>query len=192
MKNIAILASGAGSNAREIIKHFKNSSEINVKIIACNKTNAGVLDIAKSAQIKTLHISTENFKQTDDFLTTLIVEKIDWIILAGFLWKIPENIIGHYNNKIINIHPALLPKYGGKGMYGSHVHKAVLAAKEKEHGISIHFVNKNYDDGKIIFQSKFYISPTDNQADIESKIHKLEHRYFPQIIQEVITKDSNK
>lgn len=186
MKKIAILASGGGTNAREIINYFKDSKSIEVTTIGCNNPNAGVLKIAGKNNIPTTLLTRDNFKFGEAYLNELLDKKIDYIILAGFLWKVPVSFIQAFPNKIINIHPALLPKFGGKGMYGSHVHKAVMDAKEKETGITIHYVNKHYDKGAIILQAKFDIKKTDKQEDIETQIHFLEHLHFSKIIEEIV------
>src|SRR6202000_2292377 len=151
MKQIAIFASGAGSNAARIIDHFRNHSSVQVSLIVCNKPGAGILDIAAEEGIPVLMIEKEAFFRGDGYVSALKERKIGWIILAGFLWKIPGTLVRAYPGSIINIHPALLPKYGGKGMYGSFVHEAVVQAKEKETGITIHYVDELYDHGQIIF-----------------------------------------
>ncbi len=151
MKKIVILASGSGTNAENIIKYFKHSPVAKVALVLSNKKNAKVLEKAKLLDIKTLTFNKKDFYESD-LILKLLKKEADYIILAGFLWKVPEKIVKTFPNKIINIHPALLPKYGGKGMYGNNVHKAVIAHKEKETGITIHYVNENYDEGAIIFQ----------------------------------------
>lgn len=186
MKKIAILASGGGTNAREIIKYFKESKKIQVINIGCNNSKAGVLDIAKQNNIPTTLLTKENFKEGNEYLEELKRLDVDWVILAGFLWKVPPYFIQDFKDKIINIHPSLLPKFGGKGMYGSRVHEAVIEAKEKETGITIHLVNEKYDKGKILFQVKFDIRKKDTQEDIEYQIHRLEHLHFSPVIESVI------
>nr|MCU0323307.1 phosphoribosylglycinamide formyltransferase [Chitinophagaceae bacterium] len=153
MKNIAIFASGAGTNAAKIIEHFAKSASVKITLIVCNKPDAGVLTIAANHKIPSLLIEKENFFRGDAYLPQLKAGAIDFIVLAGFLWKVPEQLIAAFPNKIINIHPALLPKYGGKGMYGHFVHEAVIAHQEKESGITIHYVNEHFDEGKHIFQA---------------------------------------
>ncbi|HEX8278813.1 MAG TPA: formyltransferase family protein, partial [Segetibacter sp.] len=153
-KQIAIFASGAGSNAKKIIEHFKGNDSIVVKLIVCNKPGAGVIQIAADNNIDVLILERERFFKGDGYVEELHKWSIDFIVLAGFLWKIPETIIENFRNRIINIHPALLPKYGGKGMYGSKVHEAVIASGETESGITIHYVDEHYDNGDIIFQAK--------------------------------------
>lgn len=182
MHSLIIFASGAGSNAKAIIDYFKKTETAKVSLIVCNKVGAGVLDIAEQENIPVLLIDKEKIK-AQGFVDQLLAEKPSLIVLAGFLWKIPEAIVQHFDNKIINIHPALLPKYGGKNMYGSNVHKAVIAAKEKESGITIHYVNEVYDEGKVIVQAHCNISTDDDDVTLAKKIHDLEHFYFPRTIE---------
>lgn len=184
MKQIAIFASGAGSNAGRIIDHFRHHSSISVSLIVCNKPGAGVLTIAKKEQIPTLLIEKEKFFQGNAYVDELRERKIDILVLAGFLWKIPAALVAAYRGRIINIHPSLLPKYGGKGMYGRHVHEAVIAAKDKESGITIHFVDELYDHGQAIFQISVEVDPSDTPETLAQKVHLLEHAHFPRIIEE--------
>jgi phosphoribosylglycinamide formyltransferase-1 len=186
MINLAIFASGSGTNAQQIIEHFKDSSNVSIKRIYCNRKDAFVLERAKSFSIPSTVFTREDFYHSPKVLGALQNEKIDYIILAGFLWLIPLGILQKFSNKIINIHPALLPKYGGKGMYGSFVHEAVIENMEKESGISIHFVNDRYDEGEIIFQAKCKIDKGDTPKTLAAKIHKLEHAHFPKVIEKVI------
>lgn len=179
---MAILASGAGSNARNIIDYFSNRPDVQIDLVASNKQDAGVLQIAKNRAIPTYHLNRSNFLESGEFVNFLASKKIDAIILAGFLWKVPANLIAAYPQKIINIHPALLPKYGGKGMYGHFVHEAVAANCEKESGITIHFVNENYDEGAILFQAAVNLLPEDSAAEIEQKVRALEMLHFPEVI----------
>ena len=190
MKRIAIFASGTGSNAQKILSHFKTSNKIDVALIVSNKTNAGVLNFAKEYSVPTLIIDREKFLRGDGYVAELQAAKIDWIILAGFLWKIPVSLLNHWEKRIINIHPALLPKYGGKGMYGEAVHQAVLTANEKESGITIHYVDEQYDHGATIFQATCPVLPTDNAASLANKIHALEHLHYPVIIEKEILSHS--
>ncbi len=186
MNRIAILASGSGSNAENIVNYFYNNFK-NVKFrFFTNKKDAFVIKRAKKLGVKITVFSRSDFYDTDKVLNMLKEEGVDLIVLAGFLWLVPEKIINSFPNKIINIHPALLPKFGGKGMYGSNVHKAVYEAKEKETGITIHYVNEKYDDGDIIFQKKFDIPQEADVEYIENKIHELEYKYFPEVIAEII------
>jgi formyltetrahydrofolate-dependent phosphoribosylglycinamide formyltransferase len=187
MVRIAIFASGAGSNARKIIDHFKNHSSIGIALIASNKPGAGVLNIAESENIPSLIIEKERFFRGDAYVSELRERNIQWIILAGFLWKIPTSLIHAFPGKIINIHPALLPKYGGKGMYGHFVHEAVIEAKEKESGITIHYVDEQFDHGKHILQLTCPVDETDTPETLAKKVLVLEHKYYPEVIAQLIT-----
>ena len=185
MIRIVILASGSGSNAENIISHFNNNNSISVVQILCNKKDAKVFERAKRLNVSCLYYNKQAFTNSDEVLN-LLKETADYIILAGFLLKIPAAIIEAFPNKIINIHPALLPKYGGKGMYGMHVHNAVVANKEIESGITIHYVNENYDEGAIIFQERFDVLPSYSADDVAEKIHELEFKNFPKVIEKVL------
>jgi formyltetrahydrofolate-dependent phosphoribosylglycinamide formyltransferase len=185
---IAIFASGTGSNAQKIIDHFHGHPSIKIALIVTNNPLAGVLNIAKKEGLPTLIIEREKFLKGDAYLPELKEKNIQFIVLAGFLWKIPQKLIDKYPRHIINIHPALLPKYGGKGMYGKHVHYAVLSAGEKESGITIHYVDEHYDNGDVIFQEKCPVLPGDSIESLTERIHALEHKYYPQIIENVLTK----
>lgn len=182
---IAIFASGAGSNAEQIIK---NASAYKVSLIVCNKPGAGVLQIAANAGITTLVIKKEQFFNGDHYLPQLQKQGIDFIVLAGFLWKMPAALINAYPKKIINIHPALLPGYGGKGMYGTQVHHAVITAGEKQSGITIHYVDELYDHGEIIFQATCLVAADDTAESLAQKIHALEHAHYSTVIAETIQK----
>lgn len=189
MKKIVIFASGSGTNAENIIRHFKSNNIGMVVSVFTNNPNAKVIERAKNFQV-----ATEIFSK-DDLNSGIVLQKIkniapDLIVLAGFLLKMPDAIVEAYPNLIINVHPALLPKYGGKGMYGMHVHKAIVANKEKETGITIHYVNENYDEGNIIFQKKVTVLVTDTPEVVAEKIHELEQKYFPSVIEEVLTSNS--
>jgi phosphoribosylglycinamide formyltransferase-1 len=186
--NIAIFASGTGTNAANIIQYFKQKNTANVALIVSNNANAGVLKIAEANNIDVLIINKEKFFKGDAFLPELKKHQINFIVLAGFLWKIPSPIINAYRNNIINIHPALLPRHGGKGMYGNFVHEAVLSAKEKESGITIHFVDELYDNGKTIFQITCPVYEDDTTETLANRIHQLEYKYFPKVIEELIEK----
>lgn len=187
-KQIAIFASGAGSNAKRIIAYFDGHERISVSLIVTNKPGAGVIKIAEDAEIPVLIIEKEQFFRGNGYVDELKDAQIDFIVLAGFLWKIPESIINVYRNRIINIHPALLPKYGGKGMYGSKVHEAVIAAGEKESGITIHYVDEHYDNGDVIFQATCSISEGDTPETLAQKIHKLEYENFARVVEECVRK----
>ncbi|MEP7373824.1 MAG: phosphoribosylglycinamide formyltransferase [Chitinophagaceae bacterium] len=186
--HIAIFASGAGSNAQKIIDHFRHSGHIKISLIICNKPGAGVLTIASKENIPGLLIDKEKFFRGDAYTDELKEKKIDFIILAGFLWKIPVVLIKAYPGKIVNIHPALLPKYGGKGMYGDHVHEAVINAKDKESGITIHYVDEHYDHGDSIFQAKCAVFENDTAESLAQRIHFLEHEHYPRVIERILTK----
>ena len=197
MKKIAIFASGSGSNAENIINYFKNDTENVVKIVFCNKPDAYVLERAKRLSVPTFVFGREEFSRSDLVLNELKRLDIDLIVLAGFLWKVPDAIIEAYENRVIsitaafpnrivNIHPALLPSYGGKGMYGMKVHEAVIAAGEKESGITIHHVDNHYDEGTTIFQAKCDIVPGDTPETLATKVHALEYEHFPRVIKDVL------
>ncbi|MGN6213573.1 phosphoribosylglycinamide formyltransferase [Parafilimonas sp.] len=185
---IAVFASGAGTNAANIIQYFSNKPSVTIALIVCNNSKAGVLKIAADNHIPSLLIEKEKFFRGDAYVPELQNAGIDFIVLAGFLWKIPSTLINAYRDKIINIHPALLPKFGGKGMYGDFVHNAVLSAQEKESGITIHFVDEFYDNGKIIFQTTCPVYENDTAGSLAQRIHALEYEYFPKVIEELIEK----
>ncbi|MBL4735813.1 MAG: phosphoribosylglycinamide formyltransferase [Flavobacteriales bacterium] len=187
MTNICIFASGNGSNAEAIINYFTLNSSINVQLIISSREDAYVLQRAKNHGISSLVLNKGKFRESEDLLDDLHQQDIDYIVLAGFMWLVPVYLIETYPNKIINIHPALLPKYGGKGMYGSFVHEAVIAAKEQQSGITVHYVNENYDEGAIIAQETCTVADEDTVDTLAEKIHRLEHQHFPRIIEEVIT-----
>ncbi len=186
MVNFVIFASGGGSNARNIITHFENSPVGRVALVVSNKPNAGVLDMAEAHGIPTHIIDRQGFYETEGLLDVLKQYEIDFVVLAGFLWLVPAYLVRAFPHKILNIHPALLPKYGGKGMYGHHVHEAVKAAGETASGMTIHFVDEHYDEGDIVFQAQCPVKATDTAADIARNVLALEHRYFPEIIERVI------
>lgn len=186
MRNIAIFASGSGSNAENIYNYFIENEKITVKLFLTNNPTAFVIERAKKLGVPCFVFSKEQFILPIEIIQLLKSNAIDWIVLAGFLLKIPTALIEAFPNKIINIHPALLPNYGGKGMYGDNVHKSVVNNNEKESGITIHFVNANYDEGKIIFQAKCEVLPTDSYKDVASKIHQLEYNFFPKVIEDTV------
>jgi len=188
IKHLVIFASGAGSNAQQIINYFKGSATANIVLIVCNKPGAGVISIAEKENIPVLIIEKERFLKGDGYLPELQKAKTDLIILAGFLWKIPQILIDNNPRRIINIHPALLPKYGGKGMYGQYVHEAILGAGEVESGITIHYVDEHYDNGDIIFQTGCPILEGDTPEVLAQRIHKLEHLYYPAVIEDIVEK----
>lgn len=188
MKRIAILASGSGTNAENIIRYFKDHDEIAVTLVLSNKKDAKVLERAANMNVENRFFKRSEF-YNDTTVYELLKTQADWIVLAGFLWKVPENLIKTFENRMVNIHPALLPKYGGKGMYGMHVHNSVVANKEKFSGITIHYVNDKYDEGAIIFQEKVAVGPLDTAEDVATKIHKLEYTWFPRIIEREVLAD---
>lgn len=189
LKRIAILASGSGTNTENIINYFSNNPAVEISMILSNKKDAYVLHRAERLNVNSIVFSRDEFFKSNKVLSMLYSKKIDLIVLAGFLWLIPNEIISSFRNKIINIHPALLPKYGGKGMYGSFVHESVIKNKEKESGITIHYVNEFYDEGQIIFQKKVIISENDTPESLAKKIHTLEYKYFPEIIEQILNKN---
>ncbi len=184
---IAIFASGAGSNAQKIIEYFQAKKDtVKIALIVCNKERAGVLELAQTHGIETMIIGKDSFLSEETYIDELKKRSIDFIVLAGFLWKIPASLIKSYPNKIVNIHPALLPKYGGKGMYGLKVHEAVIAAGEKESGITIHYVDELYDHGNIIFQAACSVTEGETANSLAQKIHVLEHEHYPKVIENVL------
>jgi len=187
MKRIVIFASGSGTNAENLIKFFHNRDNASVIQVLTNNPHAKVLERCKKLNVSALSFNKPAFYEVNHVLDLLKSVKPDLIVLAGFLWKFPENIIAEFPNKIINIHPALLPKYGGKGMYGMHVHQAVVDHKEKESGITIHYVNENYDEGAIIFQAKCDVEASDTAEDVATKIHSLEMEHFPKVVEKILS-----
>ena len=186
MKRIVIFASGSGTNAENLIKYFRNSDLGAVIQVLTNNPQAIVLDRCKTLKVSALSFNRIAFSESEDVLNILKAAKPDLIVLAGFLWKFPEFILHEFPNKVINIHPALLPKYGGKGMYGDYVHESVVANRETETGISIHYVNEHYDEGAIIFRAKCEVKPLDTAQLVASKIHKLEMDHFPKIVEDIL------
>ncbi|MDR0367526.1 MAG: phosphoribosylglycinamide formyltransferase [Bacteroidales bacterium] len=192
MKNIVLFASGNGSNVQRIAEYFADSPTVNIVLLICNKADAYVLERAKKLNINTLLIDKKMFYETGVVVETLQKLHVDMVVLAGFLWLIPKNLIEAFPQKIINIHPALLPKYGGKGMYGMYVHKAVTENKETHSGITVHYVNANYDEGNIIFQEKCRLSADDTPEDVAEKVHALEYAHYPIIIEKLLQQSSEK
>lgn len=190
MIKIAILASGSGSNAENIANYFSDDKNVKITYILTNKKDAFVLERAKNLGINSRVFANKDIKEGNELLNLLKVEA-DFIILAGFLLKVPENITKAFPNKIINIHPALLPNYGGKGMYGMHVHNAIKENKETETGITIHYVNEEYDQGDYIFQTTIALVPDDEESDIAAKIQSLEKQFFPKVIASLLLNDRN-
>jgi phosphoribosylglycinamide formyltransferase-1 len=183
---IAIFASGSGTNAEEIIKHFKNNPIGEVALILSNNAQAYVLKRAIKHLIPQYVFKRHDFYKTKKVDEILRLNGIGFIVLAGFMWLVPERLVRNYRNKMVNIHPALLPKYGGKGMYGNYVHEAIVANKEKETGITIHWVNEKYDDGQIIFQARTKVVKTDTPDDVAQKVHQLEYEHYPKVIEQAI------
>lgn len=186
--NIAIFASGSGSNAERLTEYYAANAEINVSLFLTNNKSAGVIERGYRLGIPTVIFNKSSFTKSDRIVNLLVNQQIDYVILAGFLWLIPASLLEAFPKKIINIHPALLPKYGGKGMWGHHVHEAVVANKETESGITIHLVNEEYDKGEILFQASCPVSPTDSPADVAAKIQQLEHVHFPRVVERHINK----
>ncbi len=186
MKNIAIFASGSGTNAENIIRFFSSDNNIEISVILTNKKDAYVHHRAKKLKIPSISFNREDLYESNKVLQILKEYEIDFIILAGFLWLIPTSLIQSFPGRIVNIHPALLPKYGGKGMYGNRVHEAVFNNKERESGITIHSVNESYDEGDIIFQARCQIGDEDTPESIAEKVHELEYKYYPAIIKKLV------
>jgi phosphoribosylglycinamide formyltransferase-1 len=186
IRNIAILASGSGTNAENIIKYFSNKKTAKVALVLSNRQEAFVLKRAEQHNIPSVFFDRKDFYHSEKVTGYLQSYEIDFIVLAGFLWLVPDNILNRYERRIINVHPALLPKYGGRGMYGDAVHRSVIAHSEKESGITIHYVNQVYDTGDIIFQAKCPVSPDDTADSLAAKVHALEYAHFPAIIEKLI------
>lgn len=188
MKNIAIFASGSGTNAENIIKYFSNGTTARVCLVLSNRREAYVLKRAASLNVHSAFFDRKDFYERGTVAKLLREYRIDFIVLAGFLWLVPSDILASYENRIVNIHPALLPGYGGRGMYGDRVHEAVISAGEKESGITIHYVNSQYDEGDIIFQAVCPVLEGDTPADVASRVHALEYKHFPVVIEELVSK----
>jgi phosphoribosylglycinamide formyltransferase 1 len=187
-KRIAIFASGSGSNAQKIMEHFKRSAEVEISLVLTNNPDAYVLQRADNFEIPSHVFDRQELYHTDHVIDLLKNLDIDLIVLAGFLWLVPKNLIHEYPGRIINIHPAILPKFGGKGMYGDYVHKAVMEAKETEGGITIHYVNEKYDEGEYIYQAKYKIEADDSLEMIKFKGQQLEHLHYPRVVETIIKK----
>ena len=185
-KNIAIFASGSGSNTENIIRYFRKSEAIQVSLVLSNRSDAYVLERARRLGVPCNVFPKEDWMAGDEILAVLQEYHIDFVVLAGFLVRVPDLLLHAYPNKIINIHPALLPKFGGKGMYGDRVHEAVVAAGEKESGITIHYINEHYDEGNTVFQTACPVLPTDSPEDVAKKVHALEYEHFPRVIERVL------
>jgi phosphoribosylglycinamide formyltransferase-1 len=187
-KRIAIFASGSGSNAQKLMEHFKRSNDIEISLVLTNNADAYVLQRADNFEIPTHIFDKHEFYKTEEIIDLLKNLDIDFIVLAGFLWLIPKNLIAAYPGRIVNIHPAILPKFGGKGMYGDHVHNAVIAAGESEGGITIHYVDENYDEGEYIYQARYKIDKGDNLEMVKFKGQQLEHLHYPRVVETVVKK----
>lgn len=188
-KRIVIFASGNGTNTQNIIQYFQQSEIVEVVMVLTNNQHAKVLDRAQSFNIPAVHFTKSELSAPSGVLETLQKAQPDLIVLAGFLLKFPKIILDQYEGKVINIHPALLPKYGGKGMYGKYVHEAVIQNKEQNTGITIHYVNEHYDEGAIIFQAATSVSESDTPDDVAEKVHALEKEYFPKIIEAILSSE---
>ncbi|MBN2481531.1 MAG: phosphoribosylglycinamide formyltransferase [Bacteroidales bacterium] len=186
MQKLAIFASGSGTNAENIIKYFRNHQQISVSCVCTNRPDAFVIHRAEKLHIDVLTFSYEEFYKKSKILNYLRKHDVSWIILAGFLWLVPDYLIDAFNNKILNIHPALLPKYGGKGMYGLRVHKSVIENNEKSSGITIHLIDREYDKGKIVFQATCPVLPEDSPESLAERVHRLEYEHYPGIIEKVV------
>ena len=186
MKRLAIFASGTGSNAKRLIDYFSEKKDILVALLISNRKEAGALEIGRKSDIPAINFTKEEFYNSSTVIDKLIAEKIDFIVLAGFLIRVPDNILKAYENKIINIHPALLPDFGGKGMYGLNVHKAVIESGKSESGIPIHLVNEHYDEGRILFQAKCPVLENDTAEMLAARVQELEHNYFPEAVERFI------
>lgn len=186
MKKIAIFASGSGTNAQNVIEYFKDHQTITVALVLSNRKDSYVLTRADALGVPSFVFTREDFYETDGVLDTLKDHQIDFVVLAGFLWLIPKNLLQRYAGRMINIHPALLPKYGGKGMYGRHVHEAVISNQEQESGISIHYVNEKYDEGEIIFQARCPVQSEDTPESLAERVHQLEYEHFPKVIEQCL------
>jgi len=185
-KHLAIFASGSGTNAEEIMKHFQYHSSIDVALVLSNNPSAYVLERAKKFGVNTFIFNKKTLNETTLVEDALTAKQIDFIALAGFMLLMPEKLVRKYPNRVVNIHPALLPKYGGKGMYGMFVHEAVVENREKESGITIHWVNEQYDEGQIIFQARCGINPGDTPEQVAQKVHQLEYKHYPQVIEKLL------
>lgn len=189
MTRLVLFASGSGTNVQNLIRYFKNHPDIKIISVCCNNPKALVIQRASELQVPVFIFNRADLYESGRVLQYLQSSETDWIILAGFLWLLPENIVQHYNKRIVNIHPALLPGYGGKGMYGMRVHQAVIDAGEKESGITIHYVNTEYDTGDIIFQAKCPVSTGETPETLAAKVHRLEYEYYPKIVEKLVKRE---
>jgi phosphoribosylglycinamide formyltransferase-1 len=186
MKNIAIFASGSGTNAENLIRFFRTSKSGRVSLVLTNRADAGVIDRVQSLGVETIVFNREQFYNSDELVTLLFERDIDFVVLAGFLWLVPDSLLESFKNKMVNIHPALLPKYGGKGMFGSRVHASVIDNRESESGITIHYVNKEYDEGNIVFQARCKVKSDDTPETLAVRIHQLEYEHFPVVVEKLL------
>ncbi|WP_089685019.1 phosphoribosylglycinamide formyltransferase [Catalinimonas alkaloidigena] len=186
MTHLALFCSGSGSNAEKIMAYFENHPDIRVSLLLANRPDAYALERAKRFGVPTVVFDRKTFRETDTILQALSAHKVDLVVLAGFLWLVPAYLIEAYPDRILNIHPALLPRFGGKGMWGMHVHEAVVAGQESETGITIHLVNERYDEGRVLFQATCPVQPTDTPEDIQKRVQVLEHRHFPEVIERYV------
>jgi phosphoribosylglycinamide formyltransferase-1 len=186
MRNIAIFASGSGTNAENLIRFFRTSPYGRVKLVLTNRSDAGIIDRAQALDVESVIFNREQFYQTEEVLDLLVERDIGFVVLAGFLWLVPEYLLQAYQGRVVNIHPALLPKYGGKGMYGRHVHAAVIENHESESGITIHHVNQHYDEGNIVFQARCEVRPDDTPESLAERIHQLEYEHFPRVVAQLL------
>lgn len=190
MKKIALFASGSGTNVENLITYFQGHSLVNIALVVSNRPDAYVLERSSRLGVPSVVFLKDDWQTGDKITACLSENEIDFIVLAGFLMRIPDMLLHNYPDKIINIHPSLLPKYGGKGMYGNNVHEAVINAREKESGITIHYINKVYDAGEIIFQKKCAVEVNDSPSDLAKKVHALEYECYPRIIEQIVGKSS--
>lgn len=186
MNKLALFASGSGSNVENFVNYFNDKKGTEISLVLCNNPNAFVIERCKRLNINCITFNRDAFYNSTKILEILNKHEINFIVLAGFLWLIPSYLISAYEKRMVNIHPALLPNYGGKGMYGDNVHKAVVANKERESGITIHYVNECFDEGEIIFQAKCLVHPEDTYKEVAEKVHKLEYRHFPEVVEDLL------
>ena len=190
MNKLALFASGSGSNVENFVNYFAGKQDTEISLVLCNNPDAYVIERCKRLDIKCITFNRDTFYNSTDILDILKEHGINFIVLAGFLWLIPSYLINAFEKKMVNIHPALLPKFGGKGMYGDNVHKAVVANAEKESGITIHYVNERFDEGEIIFQATCPVQPVDTYKEVAEKVHKLEYKHFPEVIEKLLNRKS--
>jgi phosphoribosylglycinamide formyltransferase-1 len=188
MKRIAVFASGSGTNAENLIRYFRTKPGARVELVLSNRPGAGVLERARGLGVETEIFNRDTFYGSSEVADLLRSKSIDFLVLAGFLWLVPDGLLEAFKGRIVNIHPALLPRYGGKGMYGEHVHRAVIDSGDTESGITIHYVNREYDKGDIIFQARCPVRKNDTPATLASRVHELEYRHFPEVVEQLLDK----